>query len=483
MSVFAPKLPSPSELNFCERDAVLYGRNLVLNDLAEHPDRETDYYVRAAVFHVYAAAAYDSTQRDLLASLATHPTTSSLAELSPELFEDHLYSTLRRLSDVRFYWPAQCYWLMCTALGMAQAADALFRADGDARGHAPSSLEAFLLDGFYIPPAAKGDANLEAMSPISRPRARNEEHMQLQVSGSFAERPLIAPPGNGMPQSSAPDNYAVADPDLSGDELNADTSTCSELIEDWLGSKGALSRAERSRRGASARHLITALSLTDSSLCGAHVGLCSGAGGEAGREHQKSVSGRVRKEQCPRNALHSAPHRGSLGGGSWRSNVGTRANAGPRRRQNDATTLRSLFAGLFEARRGRDRERENQRMSFSVGRIPILKDVDADRAAAFWNYVEKRGENDCWIWRGGKSGDGYGVFAIRRYARVSTHRISFALANGVEPGTGHVCHRCDTPLCCNPRHLFLGTAKINAVDKVKKGRARGRFSVEGSMGT
>lgn len=264
MSVFAPKLPSPSELNFCERDAVLYGRNLVLNDLAEHPDRETDYYVRAAVFHVYAAAAYDSTQRDLLASLATHPTTSSLAELSPELFEDHLYSTLRRLSDVRFYWPAQCYWLMCTALGMAQAADALFRADGDARGHAPSSLEAFLLDGFYIPPAAKGDANLEAMSPISRPRARNEEHMQLQVSGSFAERPLIAPPGNGMPQSSAPDNYAVADPDLSGDELNADTSTCSELIEDWLGSKGALSRAERSRRGASARHLITALSLTDS---------------------------------------------------------------------------------------------------------------------------------------------------------------------------------------------------------------------------
>lgn len=257
MSVFAPKLPSASDLNFCERDAVLYGRNLVLNDLAEHPDRETDYYVRAAVFHVYAAAAYDSTQRDLLASLATHPTTSSLAELSPELFEDHLYSIFRRLSDVRFYWAAQCYWLMCIALGMAQAADALFRADGDARGHAPSSLEAFLLDGFYIPPAAKEYANLEAMSPISRPRACN-------VSGSSVERPLIGPPGNGTPQSSAPDNYAVADPDLSGDELNADIPTCSELIENWLGSKGALSRAERSRRGTSARHLITALSLTDS---------------------------------------------------------------------------------------------------------------------------------------------------------------------------------------------------------------------------
>jgi hypothetical protein len=33
------------------------------------------------------------------------------------------------------------------------------------------------------------------------------------------------------------------------------------------------------------------------------------------------------------------------------------------------------------------------------------------------------------------------------------------------------CHRCDTPLCCNPAHLYWGTCQQNTDDMVARGRA------------
>jgi len=94
-------------------------------------------------------------------------------------------------------------------------------------------------------------------------------------------------------------------------------------------------------------------------------------------------------------------------------------------------------------------------------RIPLLLTSVQRR---FLAKIDTTG--DCWLWKGCKRGLHYGGVSKGGYA----HRWAYQQFIGPIPDGQSVLHHCDTPLCVNPAHLFLGTQTDNIRDKVGKGR-------------
>ena len=101
---------------------------------------------------------------------------------------------------------------------------------------------------------------------------------------------------------------------------------------------------------------------------------------------------------------------------------------------------------------------------------PILSRIEAN--------VERIPFSGCWIWMGYVDKHGYGRISVPGEPGARAYRVAWESKNRPLARGECVLHRCDTPACCNPEHLFVGTRLENNVDKARKGRGARKLTNE-----
>ena len=111
------------------------------------------------------------------------------------------------------------------------------------------------------------------------------------------------------------------------------------------------------------------------------------------------------------------------------------------------------------------------RAALQEGRGASLQ-VPQSFATSFWSRVRKQAPEQCWPWSGARVVR-YGVVVVPGGKMQKAHRVAWALATGRVIPAGQVIRhdpiKCNDPLCCNPKHLLIGTVAKNNADKVLAG--------------
>ena len=94
-----------------------------------------------------------------------------------------------------------------------------------------------------------------------------------------------------------------------------------------------------------------------------------------------------------------------------------------------------------------------------------------------WDRVKKGAEDECWEYRGSFSWDGHSRIEVAGL-RFLVHRVAYESTKEGIPPDMVVMHSCDNGMCCNPKHLKLGTARDNIDDMIQKKRGSVKLDKE-----
>jgi group I intron endonuclease len=81
--------------------------------------------------------------------------------------------------------------------------------------------------------------------------------------------------------------------------------------------------------------------------------------------------------------------------------------------------------------------------------------------------IIKSETDECWEWKGKKTKSGYGRFRVTRNDKriwFAVHRVVYFLENPEDDQLLLVRHKCNNKICCNPKHLIIGTYSDNKKD-------------------